>query len=221
MDEIKRADALAEMVANGIREAIVKGELRPGDRIVERKLGVELNVSRTPIREALKLLRSDGLVDISKNKGARVAGYTEKEARDLFDVIGTLEGMAAERFAATLTPARLAALESLHADMLTHYHNRALDAYFAANSAVHDYIIAACGNDALAESHGRLSLRARRGRYMAIMDAARWRQAVDEHEALMRALRAGDAAAAGRIWAEHLRHTGDSVAVALAGQAAE
>ena len=212
---------LAETVAEALREQIVRGELLPGERIVERTLGVTLQVSRTPIREALKLLRSDGLVEISKNRGARVAGYSVKEARDLFDVIGALEGMAAERVAKAMTGEQLAALETLHAAMLAHYYNRELDDYFAANSAVHDAIVTVAANEALAESHGRLSLRARRGRYMAIMDATRWRQAVDEHEALMRAFRAGDAPAAGRIWTEHLHHTGESVAEALMAAAAE
>lgn len=209
------ADALAERVADKLRGAIVRGELNPGDRIVERKLGQELNVSRTPIREALKLLRADGLVEISKNRGARVAPYTSKDARDLFQVIAALESLAAANFARLMTPGQLEELEGLHATMMAHYHNRDLDPYFAANSAAHDFIVAECGSDVLAESHGRLSLRARRGRYMAIMDARRWKQAVGEHEALMAALRAGDVDKAAKTWEAHLRHTGESVALAL------
>ena len=206
---------MAEFVADALRGAIVKGELNPGDRIVERTLGRELHVSRTPIREALKLLRADGLVEISKNRGARVTGYSSKDALDLFQVIAALESLAAANFATRMTPDMLGRLEELHAAMVADYHNRNLDAYFAANSAVHDYIVAECGSDVLAESHGRLSLRARRGRYMAIMDAARWREAVGEHQTLMVALRAGDAAKAAETWRIHLKHTGDAVARAL------
>lgn len=133
-----------------------------------------------------------------------------------FEAIGALEAAAASRAARMLDAGGLARFEALHAEMAAHYDAGRLDAYFALNSAIHDALVAACGNPVLAASRGRLMLLARRGRYMAIMDGARWRQAMSEHETLMRALRAHDAEAAHAIWRAHLANTGLAVAEALA-----
>ena len=94
--------AVAEQVAATLRDRIVKGELAPFDRIVERRLSAELNVSRTPIREALKLLEADGLIEITLHRGAIVSEYRPEEAFLLFDVIAMLEGLAAR--AASVAP---------------------------------------------------------------------------------------------------------------------
>jgi DNA-binding GntR family transcriptional regulator len=208
--------ALAERVADRLRDLVVRGVLGPGEHIVERRLCAELDVSRTPMREALKLLRADGLVEISRHRGARVTRYSAEDALALFEVIGALEGVAAERVAHVMDDVTLAGFEALHAAVREHFEAGRLDAYFAANTAMHDAIVAQCGNALLAESRQRLMLRARRGRYMAIMDAARWREAMDEHETLMTALRDRDAPAAGAVWRRHLEKTGRAVAAALA-----
>lgn len=207
--------AMAARVADVLRDRIVRGQLAPGARIVERRLSADLSVSRTPVREALKLLEADGLIEISRNRGAQVTGYCAPEARHLFDVIAVLEGLAAQRLAETISPLLMARFEGLHAEMLSHYRARALDPYFDVNSAIHDLIIASCGNPRLADNHRRLILNARRGRFLAILGPDRWAQSIDEHEALMQALRDRDGAAAFAAWRVHLAHTGDTVAAVL------
>lgn len=207
--------AVAEWVAEIVRDRIVKGQLEPGDRIVERKLSAELNVSRTPVREALKLLRADHLIEISRNRGAQVTGYSVQQALDLFDVISSLEALAAERLATVIRADQLASLEALHAQMLTFHARGAAERYFDINSEIHDAIIAGCGNPILLDSHTRFMARARRGRYMAIMDPDRLQEALREHEELMTALRNRDADAARRVWRDHLLHTGRTVAEVL------
>ena len=194
---------------------IIKGDLAPGARIVERKVSADMNVSRTPVREALKLLRADGLIEISMHRGAMVRHYTEKEALDLFDLISVIEGLAAERLADNLTRRTLQRLEDLHGRMLEQYKRRDAPAYFDTNTEIHDTIVREASNPILEESHRRVMVRARRGRFMAIIDADRWRQAVDEHQAVMRAFRDREAGAAGAIWRTHLRHTGETVAEVL------
>ncbi len=215
LDSVAATEALAEQVAAHVRDLIIRGVLRPGERIVERRLCQSLGVSRTPMREALKLLWQDSLVELSRNRGARVAPYGAPEAKSLFEVIATLEAMAAACFCRQASPDTMARLETLHEQMLSHRKALRLDDYFDTNSAIHDLIIEGAGNATLAESHRRLMLRARRGRYMAIMDDARWEQAVQEHEALMATLRAGAAEAAGAVWREHLLNTGRSVVSVL------
>jgi DNA-binding GntR family transcriptional regulator len=214
-------EALAEHVAASVRDMIIRGVLAPGERVVERRLCEQLGVSRTPMREALKLLRQDGLIEISMNRGARVAAYGAREADSLFEVIAALEAMAAERFVRLAPEAARVRLLALHEEMLALHVARRLDDYFDVNSAIHDLIIEGSGNPTLVESHRRLMVRARRGRYMAIIDEARWQHAVREHEALMAALSAGSALAAGAVWREHLLNTGRSVVAALEGVAEE
>lgn len=207
--------ALAARVADVLRDRIVRGQLAPGERIVERQLSAELSMSRTPIREALKLLEADGLVEISRNRGAQVTAYSPEEARDLFDVISVLEALAAQRLAENIAPLLMARFEGLHAEMLSHYRSASLDAYFDINTAIHDLVVAQCGNPRLAQNHRRLVSRARRGRFLAILDPERWAQSISEHEALMTALRDRDGLAAFAAWRIHLAHTGDTVAAVL------
>lgn len=207
--------SLTAQAAAALRDMIVRGALKPGERIVERKLCAGLDISRTPMREALKLLEHDGLVELSKNRGARVANYSAEDALQLFEVIGALESIAAARFCADASTDQLSQLRLLHDQMLSEFRAGALDRYFDVNSRIHDLIVDECGNAVLSASRRRLMLLAKRGRYAAIMDEARWRQAVDEHCALMEAMDRRDVAAAEDIWRWHLMNTGASVAAAM------
>ena len=206
----------AQRVLEALRERIVHGDLAPGDRIVERAVCAELGVSRTPLREALKLLELDGLIDLSQHRGGRVRPFTVTEARELFEVLASLESVAAELATARASAADLARLEALHAKMRGHFTAERLDDYFAANSRIHETVIEVAGNDVLKAIHRNLTLRAKRGRYIAILDRRRWQQAMEEHEELMEAMRRRNAADAGRIWHIHLAHTGHSLAAVLA-----
>lgn len=203
--------AVAQWVADVLRDRIVKGVLPAGTRIVERKLSAELEVSRTPVREALKLLHADNLIDISRNKGAQVKVFSAPEASELFDVIASLESLAAERLAETITKDQLDVLEHMHASMLAKLDAGEADAYFDINSEIHDTILRECGNPILQEMHTKLMARARRGRFMAIMNPDRLKTAVDEHEQLMSAFRDKNAEAARQVWRIHLLQTGESV----------
>ena len=127
--------AIAQWVADVLRDRIVKGTYPPGSRLVERKISAELDLSRTPVREALKLLHADGLIGISRNKGAQVLQYGPDEALYLFEVIASLEGRAAERLAGLITPEQLGQREVVHATMVSHYRSGDVPLYFDANGA--------------------------------------------------------------------------------------
>lgn len=205
----------AAHVAGVLRDRIVKGEIAAGYRLVERQLSRELNVSRTPIREALKLLEADGLIEISLHRGAVVCEYRPEDAFALFDAIAVLEGLAAKRLCEAMTPDILQELEDLHGMMVGHYRAGRRNDYFDLNTVIHDLIIRRAGNPVLATTHERLMVRARRGRFIAIMNPDRLAHAVSEHEALMHMFRTGDARHAATVWEQHLRHTGEAVAEAL------
>lgn len=210
--------AVAEWVADILRDRIVKGVLPAGARIVERKLSAELDVSRTPVREALKLLQADSLIEISRHKGAQVKDFSAQQALELFDVIASLESLAAERLAEHITADQLATLEHMHARMMAHHDAGQADAYFDINTEIHDTILAECRNPILQQMHTKLMARARRGRFMAIMNQDRLKTAVDEHEQLLVALRSNDTEAARKIWRQHLLQTGQSVVEVMLNQ---
>lgn len=218
---LSRRVPFAHQVAEMLRDRIIRGDLPPGERIVERALCESLSVSRTPLREALKLLEVEGLVELSQNRGARIMSFTRAEAANLFEVIAAIEGLAAEMAALRMSAAQLGELDDLHARMLAHYRGQEKDPYFELNSAIHDRIVRLSGNPVLVATHGTLILRARRGRYMAILDPLRWAESVSEHDALMDAFHRRDPDAASRIWRRHLTRTGETVCGVLAAEAPE
>ena len=213
--------SLHNEVADILRDLIIRGDLAPGTRIIEKTLCEQLNVSRTPLREALKVLESEELVEILPHRGALVCSFTPADARSLFEVIARLEGLAAELVARQIQPPQLRDLEHQHQRMRDYYERGSRDEYFALNSHIHQQLILWSENAVLQSTHARLLIRASRGRYMAIFDPKRWDQAVEEHEALMQALRVGSPEQAGRIWQTHLEHTGEAVCAALAESRSE
>ena len=212
--------SLHMQVADRLREMVVHGELAPGEKVKVAELSETLGVSLTPLREALKVIAEEGLVELMPNRGARVLPFTIEEADDLFEVIAGLEGLAAELAASRMSERNLANLEEMHERMRGYYERSERDPYFDANSLIHKAIIDYSGNDILITTHEKLMFRAERGRYIAIIDPNRWNEAMVEHEAVMDAFRNRDADKAGRIWRTHLLNTGRAVRDALDRQRA-
>lgn len=208
--EIAR-QSLDETIADHLRGRIVRGEIAPGERLHLTELARGLGVSTTPLREALKILAEEQFVEWLPGRGARVAPIRIEETVQLFEVIAALEGLAAERAAEQLRAAELAELESLHSRMRGHFERAERAPYFEINSLIHERFLALAANPVLLETHARLNARASRGRYIAIVDDARWRQAMQEHEDLMQALRDRVPDRAREIWRLHLTNTGAAV----------
>lgn len=207
---------LHEALAERIRGLILDGELAPGARISEAALCTRFDVSRTPVREALKVLTGEGLVTITPNRGASVASLSADELTEVFPVMGALEALAGELAARHITDDEIAGIERLHARMLTHYRAGELQRYFAVNQAIHQAILAAARNQTLAHHYAQLAGRVRLARYRANMSDRRWAQAVAEHERMLAALRARDGSQLGRILKAHIAHKLEAVREALA-----
>jgi DNA-binding GntR family transcriptional regulator len=203
-------------VVDRLRDLIIEGEIEPGERLHEMNLSETLNVSRTPLREALKLLASEGLVDLLPGRGARVSVLSAGGAQDLFEVVSGLERLAAELAAVRMTSRDLARLKAMHDRMSEHFAAGEKREYFALNHAIHVAIVAAAKNDTLTGTHATLMSRARRGSYAALASEARWKESMTEHEELMEALERRDAKLAGDILFTHDRHTGETIGVLLA-----
>lgn len=198
-----------------LRDMIVEGEIAPGDRIPEKDLCARFGVSRTPLREALKVLASEGLLTLSPHRGAHVARLTVNDIEEMFPVIGALEALAGELACARLDEETLAEIRALHYQMVLHYQRGDRSAYFKLNQAIHEKILACAGNRTLTALHQSLSGRVSRARYQANMSAARWVQAVNEHEAILAALEARDGGGLSAILRRHLANKAETVKESL------
>lgn len=207
-----RRIALHERVASQLRDMIIHGTLRPGTRIAEGVLCVQLDVSRTPLREALKTLCAEGLVELRPNKGAKVAPLRQPETLELFETVAGLERIAAEHAAERLSIADLKKLERLHDRMEACHARGDLKPYFACNQSIHLAIVGGANNKILRDTHAVLHTRMSRARYAALFAPQRWSDSVDEHRRIMDALRARDATRAGIEMHAHVWRTGQIIA---------
>ncbi|PMR73322.1 GntR family transcriptional regulator [Billgrantia endophytica] len=203
MSKIQHRNLYRE-VADRIRELIEHGELIPGERISEKQLCETFGVSRTPLREALKVLASEGLVELLPNRGARVMQLTVKMVKDTYDLMGALEGLSGELACQQISDEEIAAICDLHEQMLTHYRNREMQPYFKINRRIHESILAAANNEVLQEMYNNLSYRVKRVRYSKKMTDNFWRQAVNDHEMMIEALKKRDGKRLGQILRDHL-----------------
>lgn len=206
---------LHEQAAIRLRSLIVRGDLPPGEPLVEADLCDALGVSRTPLREALKLLAAQGLVELRLNRSAIVAPIRREEIQDLFEAVAGIERIAAELAAVRMTARDHEKLASLQERMERHHDAGELREYFALNQQIHEFIIASSRNGALKSTHEGLMARVERARFFALSSRERWDESVEEHRQVMRALAARDSDKAGRLLAHHVMRTGQVVDDAL------
>ncbi len=196
--------SLHDEIAERLRQMILDGRLAPGAKVPERELCERFAVSRTPMREALKVLAAEGHVTLTPNRGARVSVVTLEDLDDLFPVMGALEALAGELAAQRMSDAEIAKVAKLHARLERHFETGDLAGYFKVNEAIHEAILAGARSKTLVESTRALSARVRRARYLANMTPARWTRAMEEHRALLAALEARDGDGLSAILKQHL-----------------
>ena len=206
---------LHEEAVGRLRELIVQGRLAPGARLNERLLCQQLGISRTPLREAIKLLASEGLVVLLPNRGAQVAPLEAGRLAETLAVMGALEALAGELACRYATDAQIAQVAALHAQMVDRHSRGDLAGYFRHNQAIHLKIVEASGNATLANTYRQLNANVLRARYMANLSRERWDEAVREHEKILAALTARDAHCLKRLLEDHLAHKLASVSVEL------
>src|SRR4051812_8800085 len=154
-------------VVDRLRDMIVQGELAPGIKLNERVLGEALGTSRTPLREALKFLASEGLVELLPNRGAIVAPLDRGHVKHIFAVMGALEALAGELACRNASEAAINEIRALHYQMLAHHARGDLAEYFRLNQEIHLKLVESSGNDVLASIYRGLNANVRRARYMA------------------------------------------------------
>lgn len=214
-EEATDKSSLHLQAADILRDKITYGELAPGMRLTERVLCEELKVSRTPLREALKTLAGEGLVELLPNRGAMVTPMTLADTAQTFEVLSVLEGLAGELACARADDAAVVGLRELHERMRACYKVGDREGYFELNQAIHTRLFLLSGNIVLASTHDKLNLRLRRARYFANISPARWDRAMDEHDQMIDALEARNGKRLRVMMEEHIRNKCNVVIAAL------
>jgi len=213
-------ETLPAGVAGRLRDLITQGDLAPGTRLNERALGERLGVSRTPLREAFRLLAAEGLVLLQPNRGAVVVSLSLDDVRESFDVMSGLEALSGELACRHVTEAEVAEIKALTFEMLACHARRDLPGYYRLNHAIHERINLAARNRLLTQVYRTLNLRIQNLRFRSNFDREKWNRAADEHAAMVDALEARDAPRLATLLREHLNRKRDAVLEALRAEAA-
>jgi DNA-binding GntR family transcriptional regulator len=191
-------------VAARLRDLIIEGHLAPGTRLNERLLCEQLHISRTPLREAFKVLATEGLIALLPNRGAQVVRMSRDEVMHTFDVMGALEGLSGYLACQHMTAAELAEIKELHRQMAACHRRRDLPGYYRLNRAIHERINEAARNPVLTEVYRTVNARLHSLRFRSNFDRAKWDAALAEHEQMLVALEKRDGERMRRILVEHL-----------------
>ena len=199
-----KPQGLHKLVVEQIQQMIIEGVLAPGTRLNERLLCEKLGVSRTPLREALKILAALGLVELLPNRGAAVVQLSAQDIAQTFEMISHLESMAGELACARITDPEINEIRALHFEMLACHARRDLPAYYRTNQQIHDLINRAARNEVLREIYMTVNSRVKALRFSSNLDRDRWDAAVREHTTMVEALEARDGKRLAAILESHV-----------------
>ncbi|HSV35412.1 MAG TPA: GntR family transcriptional regulator [Ramlibacter sp.] len=197
-------NSLHDEVAAQLRDRIFAGELLPGTFLDEARLAEQLSISRTPLREALKVLTAEGLVRHEPRRGSFVNEVTEQDLDEIFPVLALLEGRCAREAATNATDADLQTLEAMHDKLNRHARAKRINDYYVANFAIHEAIIALANNRWLALVIADLRKIVKLARLQQLHAPGRLDQSLSEHMAVFAALKARDPEGAEAAMRTHL-----------------
>ena len=203
---------LRDVVFNTLRQAILTGELKPGERLMEIHLANKLGVSRTPIREAIRKLELEGLVTMIPRRGAEVAQITGKSLKDVLEVRRSLDALCAELACERISDAEIAALEAACKEFEEATYTRDARVIAAADVALHDIIIKATNNNRLVQLVNNLAEQMYRYRFEYIKDYSMHGRLVEEHRVIFEAIRKKDKVTAAAAAVTHIDNQMESIA---------
>jgi DNA-binding GntR family transcriptional regulator len=189
-----------------VRDMVIRGELRPGSRIREQALCDRFGVSRTPLREALKVLSAQGLVRLLPNRGATVMRVTRKDVDDLIPILGALLAFAGELTCARIGDIEIARVRALHERMIQHCRQGEELPYMELDRSIQAAIFEAAGNEALAEINRTLQMRLYIPLSVPSKSPLRWVDTIEGHERMMESLEARDGTRFALVARKHMEH---------------
>lgn len=206
--------SLHESLVAPLREMILQGELKPGDKVPEEQLCERFGVSRTPIREALKVLAAEGVLQILPHRGAIVARITEDQVEELFPIMASLERLAG-RLAAHASDTDIARVRALHDRMIEHFEKGEEVEYLSHNRLIHEALFDLAGNATLAAFYQQILTRIHACRFVMRKSREHWAAAVADHENIIAALEARDGKRLGDLLEVHVTDTTGDIARAF------
>lgn len=195
---------LSQQVADHIRRTIIYNEMRPGERIREHEIAKSLGVSRTPFRDALRILEMERLIKVTPNRGAEVVRHSEAEIADMLTVYSELEVLGGCIACRLATESDIGTMRCHYDALVRAFENEERAAYFAANQEFHLSIVAASHNATLVSIYRHLNLRLFRIRYLSIMQLEDWAAAAGEHADLVLAVAERDSDQLARLLRRHM-----------------
>ena len=207
--------ALHGQVTHRLRQMLVENQIQPGAKLNERALCEGLNVSRTPLREAIKTLAAEGLVELLPNRGAVAASLSVDDVVHTFEVMACLEAQSGILAAERVTDQELAEIKALHFEMMAAFTRRDLSNYYRLNAAIHRAMNAAAKNPILTATYEQVNARLQALRFKSNQDEEKWKSAVIEHEQMIDALDKRDGRALQEILLKHLHNKRDVVVMQL------
>ena len=211
--------ALHGHVTHRLRQMLVENQIAPGAKLNERALCESLHVSRTPLREAIKTLAAEGLVELLPNRGAVAVSLTLDDVRHTFEVMAGLEGLSGMLAAERITEGELKEIQALHFEMMAAYTRRDLSSYYRLNASIHRAINAAAKNPVLSATYEHVNARLQALRFKSNQDDDKWQSAVQEHAQMIDALQARQPQVLRDVLVRHLEHKRDVVSTQLQASA--
>jgi DNA-binding GntR family transcriptional regulator len=193
---------LYEEVAERLRQLIFSRELATGAWIDESVLTAQYGISRTPLREAIKVLATEGLITMKPRRGAYVTEVSEQDLREVFELLALLESDAAGVVAAKTDATLLANLDALHAQLIAAKTDR--EAFFTINEQFHTALLQAAGNRWRQQSVADLRKVMKLNRHHSLFKTGRVEESLKEHSAIMQALHSGDSTATAAAMRHHM-----------------
>jgi DNA-binding GntR family transcriptional regulator len=206
----KRVSLHAELLER-LRDLIIEGTLAPGSKINELQLCQKLGVSRTPLREAIKSLSSEGLIELVAGRGALIKTLSRRDVQEMLAVLSTLEVMAGRLACRNATKKQIEHLRTLHDKMMGCYKQGDRLEYYKHNQAIHSLIVQLSGSQFLASLHDTIQSRLKRIRFLGNEEPAEWQGAVAEHQEMIKAFEAQNEDHLVAVLARHLERTWDRV----------
>lgn len=202
---------LRDVVFNTLREAILKGELKPGECLMELQLAAKLGVSRTPIREAIRMLEQEGLAVTIPRKGAEVARMTEKDMEDVLEIREALDELAAKIACTRMTEDQLKQLETIKETFVESTRSHDVKRIAEADVSFHDVIYEATGNPKLVSMLNNLREQIYRYRVEYLKEEKNYPTLIGEHEAIVEALYARNQDEVVRAMHTHIENQASAV----------
>jgi DNA-binding GntR family transcriptional regulator len=190
--QIERHQTLREKILETIRDAILKGTLKPGERVSEPDLAERFGISRTPIREAFRQLESEGYLQVVPRKGAVVASLSERDIEEFYAIKIILEGFAARMAADKLTEKEIERLESINERLHEIAKGGDVKTFFRVHNEFHEVFIKAAGNDKLSEMINQLVMKFKRLRLASLSQPGRMVVSIEDHHDMIQAFKDHD-----------------------------